>query len=1091
MVDQPTNGANGHGNGLPADGSNPAARSTDAASAARIPVANGLPNGFRSLGLTAQQAQLLEQLAANQVTLRDQLFQAVADPRRSMEAECGYPDLNDSVSVDLFRALYDRDAIGSKIVELMPNHCWQATPTVFEDEGADKATPFEEAWDALEVGISTGRSWHQDEEGGTIWSYLKRADVLSGIGSFGVLLLGIDDGRNLQDPVEGVVTFNHKVTVRNVLGEEWIGPYCELLRMGNSAPIKEEVEALTTMVKNGTVVVNRSRWDMPSKDGKDPGGYRCDPEARKATFLNDWMTTAERRAERAKDGPTANAANEDMADPPPANLDYFAANADAVPSVWRFEDERGVWTVRRTVDGLTSDRPLTANAWSELASELLGRPVLVEDAADPLTANDAWGESTGDAGYGHNSPRKFAGSPGQGPQQPKAGYGNGGTGPTSRARGKGGDFLRGQGIDPAQARFQDGQQGNRPRGGPPNAPRSNTPGTDEQYAWQGAMPPAALAGTDQQYFGIYFGPSEAFPNDGPTGRPTEQPTRKLVFLRPFDESLVQVVRYEWNIRNPRFGMPVMYRITLNDPREQHSGVGLPMATVFVHWSRVIHLADNLQSSEIFGRPRMRVPLNNVLGLRKIYGAGPEGYWKSAFTGYSFETNPQLGGDVLINKPDLLDQFELYQNSLQRALVTSGMTVKTLAPSVQDPGGQVTVQIQAICIHLDCPQRVFMGSERGELASSQDDSQWNDVKRARCLLYLTPKVICPFVDRLIAVGVLPEPEGYTVRWPDLEAMSDAQKAAILLQRTQAYAAYVSGNLESTIPPLDFMTRFDDMEEEEAQEIIDAAKQAHEDQDTMTMPPQIAGHDQEPPEGSKEAGDQQRQAAQFQAQQQQQQDQFQQQMDHEDQQADRQAGIQRPDQPNQQDAQIAAQAKAQAARQQGGPKMQAGQAPSFKARVGNLLTNSAEPDPELEQERALIAVAKEAADRKDSPDYGQLFLNTEEQHAWYVTADGDEEEFAKWVHDRLEACPLVQKVTVDAEAFPPRDGGWLMLWPKVKRWGYVRNQTGKGSAPKRTGYDSLPSSQEQDVVLANRLEALQARVWRAREWLGNLKRLAGVE
>ena len=40
-------------------------------------------------------------------------------------------------------------------------------------------------------------------------------------------------------------------------------------------------------------------------------------------------------------------------------------------------------------------------------------------------------------------------------------------------------------------------------------------------------------------------------------------------------------------------------------------------------------------------------------------------------------------------------------------------------------------------------------------------------------YLTPFVIRPFVDRLIALGVLPTPEeGYIVFWPDLGTQTGA-------------------------------------------------------------------------------------------------------------------------------------------------------------------------------------------------------------------------------------------------------------------------------------------------------------------------------
>src|SRR5690606_42007529 len=60
----------------------------------------------------------------------------------------------------------------------------------------DKTTPFEMAWDQLGRSLKNN-SWHQDEEGNIIWEALARADTLSGIGHYGVILLGIDDGKEL------------------------------------------------------------------------------------------------------------------------------------------------------------------------------------------------------------------------------------------------------------------------------------------------------------------------------------------------------------------------------------------------------------------------------------------------------------------------------------------------------------------------------------------------------------------------------------------------------------------------------------------------------------------------------------------------------------------------------------------------------------------------------------------------------------------------------------------------------------------------------------------------------------------------------
>jgi len=169
---------------------------------------------------------------------------------------------------------------------------------------------------------------------------------------------------------------------------------------------------------------------------------------------------------------------------------------------------------------------------------------------------------------------------------------------------------------------------------------------------------------------------------------------------------------------------------------------------------------------------MRPVLNRLLDLQKIYGASAEGYWQAAFTGLSLETHPQLGGDVTIDASDVRNQLENYVNSLQRYLALTGMSAHTLAPTVSDPSSQIDKHIEAICIQLGIPKRVFMGSERGELASSQDDASWNDRLKQRQNGYLTPRVIVPFVDRLISVGVLPEPDYVAPPEPEEDEFGEA-------------------------------------------------------------------------------------------------------------------------------------------------------------------------------------------------------------------------------------------------------------------------------------------------------------------------------
>lgn len=314
--------------------------------------------------------------------------------------------------------------------------------------------------------------------------------------------------------------------------------------------------------------------------------------------------------------------------------------------------------------------------------------------------------------------------------------------------------------------------------------------------------------------------------------------RKLLFLRVFPEHLADITQWEESLASPRFGRPNMYSITFNDPKAGQSAVGLTTMTANVHWTRVVHIAEGLQSGEVFGVERMRPVLNNLRDLNKIFGAAAEGFWKACFTILTAETHPELGGDVEIDDQKMKDMFEEMMNGLQRTGVLTGMSLKSTAPTVSDPTSQITVNIEAICIALGCPVRVFKGSERGELASSQDDDAWNDRLKHRQNTHVTPRIIVPFIDRLIAVGVLPEPgEGYTVEWPDLTSNSDKDKASVALTWTQAISAYTASGAPQLITWLDFLTYIMKVSDDEAAAIVKNAEDAAKGEPSDTGSPLV--------------------------------------------------------------------------------------------------------------------------------------------------------------------------------------------------------------------------------------------------------------
>lgn len=754
---------------------------------------------------------------------------------RDLWESCGYGDI-DNINPQWYRTLYDTFSIANRICRLLPAETWQAPPSVYEDEDADSVTGFEQAWDDLPKGLASGgQTWHLDEEGSVIWSYLEDLDVLSGIGSFGVMLFGFDDGKNLQDPVDGIQVLDPDKQSTGAPSKKKAIPDTPFQSMKNGK-VTEEQKLLNEDVKNGLL---------------EPALNYADPYAE-------------------------------------CNVRNAVKDKGQYPNVPQ--------------NPARTDPRTTQSFESQNHPNVQGR--------NPTSAGT--GQPPPNQGYSNGT----VGSPGAGP------------------------FVQ---------------------------------GTDQQYERTSGMgmafpAGAALSGTDQQYFGVQFGPSEEF---GPPAK--EQ--RRLLFLRVFDESLVQVVRYEWNIRNPRFGLPVMYRITLNDPRTPHGGVGLPLATVYVHWSRVLHIPSGGSPvpSPIFGIPLMKPNLEHLLPLRKIYAADGQGYWKNAFNKLVLSTHPTLGGDVDIEgqggRAQLQEDVDLFNDPMtNQALMLIGMNATTLPPAVTDPTPHCEVHLKAIALQMDVPYPVFQGYEIGEQASENNQDIWNNRKRGRQLKRNT-FILVSFIDRLIAVGVLPVPEkqkkemkeggktvkgdpnfvqkplrppgsqqpaapaggsssgggrgsdgkpggysggswdaeqhagaelkdsqqqgpqkpqptanrrtrrigsiiytcnaegdiekdpngkpkvagviteaGYSIEWPDVDALSKKDQAAVCLQQVQADAAYIAGGNDQLIHPRDYLTRYKNFSEEEAEAILQTTIEAQQEQQEQAD--QLAeeqGFEPIPPEG----------------------------------------------------------------------------------------------------------------------------------------------------------------------------------------------------------------------------------------------------
>lgn len=147
----------------------------------------------------------LDKLVDNVASMRKQWMERASgnDPRRNLNAECGYPD---EISPQQYQCMYERDGIAKRVVDWLVDECWQRQPLIYEvEETKDKSekTPFEQDFANLGKGFR-GKSWLKTEKDSPIFSYCKRAQRLARCGRYSIIVVGIDDGTDLSKPVKGV-----------------------------------------------------------------------------------------------------------------------------------------------------------------------------------------------------------------------------------------------------------------------------------------------------------------------------------------------------------------------------------------------------------------------------------------------------------------------------------------------------------------------------------------------------------------------------------------------------------------------------------------------------------------------------------------------------------------------------------------------------------------------------------------------------------------------------------------------------------------------------------------------------------------------
>lgn len=264
---------------------------------------------------------------------------------------------------------------------------------------------------------------------------------------------------------------------------------------------------------------------------------------------------------------------------------------------------------------------------------------------------------------------------------------------------------------------------------------------------------------------------------------------KISYLAPYGQGAARITKLVTDPSDVRFGKPLLYSVGGTDMSHLETATPLPNVEVNVDSSRVMHVAEGVLEGSLFGTPALEPIWNYLDDLRKITGGSAETYWMTGNRGIHFKMDPDYQFEDM-NK--INNNVQEYVHELKRVLVTQGMEAQELGTEVADGTGPFMVAIKCIAGSTGIPMRILLGSEAGELASTQDRDNWNERVNERRLAIAEPFFIKQFIDIMINIGALPQPKNNSigVNWPDLIAFSADQKSQQALRESVAMSNYAN-------------------------------------------------------------------------------------------------------------------------------------------------------------------------------------------------------------------------------------------------------------------------------------------------------------